>query len=161
MKYSWLRGLVPKGNREAAAQNFVFQPCKNDLFSYLFGTKNDVLIKVYPSHKTLLTGFEDRETIDIPNLQTSHHWGVMALFWLARLFDVNDSADTNKFYQRLSTEVLDGDELSIFGLLRYDEVNGFYFDKPIAFMNQNITAGLQTLQQHLSFAKVKSYLSAA
>ena len=68
LKYGWLRGLVPKGNREAAAQNFVFHPCKNDLFSYLFGTKNDVLIKVYPCHKTLLTGFEERETIDIPNL---------------------------------------------------------------------------------------------
>lgn len=56
------------------------------------------------------------------------------------------AATLNFDYQRLTTTVEEGDDLSVFGLLKFNESEGFFIDKPIAFMNENITQGLESLK---------------
>lgn len=79
---------------------------------------------MYPSNQTYMMGFDS----DFKRPHWKHtSWGT-----LIYLFFSNPSS-FNRFYTRVSTRIDIGEDITVFGLLRYDVAQGAHFmDKPLA-----------------------------
>lgn len=102
--------IVPK-NTDCAGQNFKLQV-------------EGEHINMYPSSQTYLMNFES--TSKRPHWKETSWWTLICLFF-------RDPGAFNRFYSRVTTRVEVGDEINVFGLVRYDVAQGAYFmDRPIA-----------------------------
>ena len=93
---------------------------------------------MFPSTKTYMMGFNSE--------YKRPYWKNTSWLTLIGIF-FSDPTSLNRFYTRVTTRIEVGEDVTVFGLLRYDVAQGAYFmDKPLAMCPSDFVGFINQLK---------------